>query len=216
MRSRFLIPLLALTLGSAAAAQVAEIFSKHISVFQPSGPFSQELIKAVPPTSDDDWRPVDDRNTGYKLMIPESAEVDPKPSGSRVLKVVLAGGPQKPAPTFRVDAYTPEKDDPTEITEKYTQDLADNYPELAFDGKFTVSDSGMLVTTRKKQKTTLAMVGGTYLQGAVLCYRLQCTYLSPKKQVFLTFDCVQKDWVKHSPMIAAMLLSFEVDEKKHR
>jgi hypothetical protein len=215
MRSRCLIPLAAVVLASAAGAQVAEIFSKHVSVFQPQGPFAQQLIKTTP-GSGDDWRPVDDRRTGYRIMIPESAEVDPKPSGNRVLQVVLAGGPQKPAPIFRVDAFTPEEDDPTEITEKYAADYAENYPELAFNGKFTVSDSGMVVVPRKKLKTTLALVGGSYLQGAVPCYRVQCTYLSKAKQIFFTFDCPEKDWVRHSPTLAAMLLSLEVDGEKKK
>jgi hypothetical protein len=213
MRFRFLIPLAALFLISAAPAQVTEVFSKHVSVFDPHGDFTQQLIKTAP-GSGDTWRLVDDQKNGFKVMVPESATIDATPSGNRVLQVTFAGGPQKPAPIFRVDAFTPEEDDPIEVTQKYAADYAENYPELAFNGKFSVADSGMMVLTKRKVKTPMALVGGSYLQGAVPCYRVQCALLSKKQQLFLTFDCVDKDWAKHNVVLAALLLSFEYTGKK--
>lgn len=208
MRAALLIPTVVLAAGSVAAGEVAEIFSKHVSVFKPRGEFAQTLIKNAPAVGDG-WRLVDDRNSGFKLPIPEDAEVDTKPQGSRVLRLVMAGGPQKPAPVFRVDAFKPEADDPTEVDEMYAEEYADNYPELAFNGKFSVIDSGLIQLTRKKTKLRMAYVGGTYLQGAVPCYRLQCAMLGKDQQLFLTFDCPEKDWAKHAPVVSRMLLAFE-------
>lgn len=212
MRLHLLIPMTALAVAIPVSAQVAEIFSKHVSVFTPEGEFAQTLIKNAP-ANGEGWRLVDDQKHGFKLMIPEDAKVDVMPNGSRVLHVTLPGGPQKPAPVFRIDVFKPEEDDPTEIDEKYAVEYAENYPELAFNGKFSVADSGMIQLKKRKIKTNMAMVGGAYLQGAVPAYRLQCALLSKDQQMFLTFDCQERDWARHAPVIARMLLSYEAQAR---
>lgn len=213
MKFRILIPLLLAGAAVGASAQVAEIFSKHVQVFTPHGEFPQTLIKNAP-ASGNGWRLVDDQNSGYKLMVPEDAQIDTTPKENCVLQVVLPGGPQKPRPLFRVDSYKPGEDDATEVDAEYAAEYADGYPELAFNGKFSVVDSGMITLSKKTLKTNLAMVGGSYLQGAVPSYRVQCAYLSKDRQLFFTFDCPERDWPKHAPVVARILLSLEIGGAK--
>jgi hypothetical protein len=47
----------------------------------------------------------------------------------------------------------------------------------------------------------------------VPAFRLQCALLSKEQQLFLTFDCPERDWGKHAPVIARMLLGFELQAR---
>jgi hypothetical protein len=210
MRAKSMVLALTVLVSGAAVAQLNEVFSRYVQIFKPVGDFTQVLIKQSP-GSGEGWRLVDDQRNGYRIQIPADSEVDANPAGNRALHVVLSGGPQKPRPVFRVDAFKPEEDDPVQVDEKYAADYADNYSELAFNGKFNYAESGFIVLNRK---LNFAMVAGSYLQGAVPCYRMQWAFLSPEKQYFLTFDCPEKDWPRHSTTVARILLSFDLPKKK--
>lgn len=204
MRRFLTLSLVLASLCGAAYAQ-DEIFSKYVQVFRPQGEFAQRLIKAIP-ASGSGWRLVLDQRAGYRLRVPDGAEVDTARSNDRVLRVVLPGGDTTPKPVFRIHAFKPGVDDPTDVDVDYVTEYAERYPEAAFNGKFTVSDSGMLALP---EKVNLAMVGGSYLQGAAPTRRLECSYLSKDQQLFLTFDCAEKDYPQYADRVARILLSFE-------
>jgi hypothetical protein len=212
MNARIRIPLIAVVLLGAAgpvAPQIQEIFSKWVQVFNPIGAFPQLLIKNAP-ASGEGWREVKPEKDDFRMLAPDDALLDTTPREARLVHVVLAGGPQRPRPVFRVDRFTPDEGDPTAVDQKAAIEYAETYGEEQFDGKFSVGDSGMLLLGKKH---SLAMVGGSYLQGAVRCYRLQCVYLARDRKLFITFDCQESDWAKHAPVVARMLLSMDLGKR---
>lgn len=189
-----------------ALAKVEEVFSRHIQVFQPQGPLAQRLIRLNPPAGSE-WQEVQVPAAGLTLKVPAGAAVDGAAQGSRILQVALSDAPSRPRPLLRVDRFAPAEGDPVDIDADYAAQYAEQYPEQAFKGKFTVTDSGMLVL---RKKVNLAMVGGTYLQGAAPAFRVQCAYLSKDRQLFFTFDCSEKDWDLYADRVAQILLSLEI------
>ncbi len=196
--------LLAPLMPGAVGAQVEELFSRHVQVFRPVGEFAPNIIKLSPPGAG--WQEVDGKEHGFRLRLPPAAKLDATVKESRVLHVMFAPEGPAPRPELRIDAFTPEPGEPTAVDPDYADDYAEEYPK-SFKGKFKVTDQGTLVIG--KQKARLAYVGGTYLQGAVSAYRMQCAYLSPKRQIFLTFDCSEADWERYSTEMGQILLSFE-------
>jgi hypothetical protein len=207
---RFVIVSLVLASLCGAARAQEEIFSKHVQVFRPQGDFAQRLIKAVP-ASGGGWRLILDTRSGYRLRVPDGAEVDTTRAKDRILRVVLPGTETSPKPVFRIHAFKPGADDPTDVDVEYVTEYVDRYPEAAFNGRFTVTDSGLLALP---EKVNLAMVGGSYLQGAGTIHRLEWAYLSKDQQLFLTFDCAEKDYAQYADRVARILLSFEPQARK--
>jgi hypothetical protein len=203
-----LLPLAAVLTGAfRPAGAVEELFSRHIQVFQPQGIFSQRLIK-LGPGSGDAWTEAGGDAAGFRLKVPADAEVDREPKESRVLRVHLGDASERPRATLRIDRFTPGKDGPVQVDAEYAAAYAEEYPEQAFDGKFSLTDSGFLVL---RKKLNLAMVGGTYQQGASRCFRLQCAYLGRDRQLFFTFDCGEREWDRYAEQVGRILLSFSVE-----
>lgn len=208
------LPRFALLLALSAAAApavtardgVEELFSRHIQVMQPQGPLAQRLIRLNPPAGTD-WQEIQLPDSGLRLKVPAGMAVDRQPQDSRVLQVAFSDGPTRPRPLLRIDRFTPAEGDPAVIDAEYAAQYAEEYPEQAFKGKFTVTDSGLLVL---RKKVNLALVGGTYLQGAAPAFRVQCAYLSKDRQLFLTFDCSEKDWDLYADQLAQVILSLEI------
>jgi hypothetical protein len=193
--------------GGAALAQVEELFSRHVRVLRPQGQFAQRLIK-VAPGQGDSWKEVSDSKAGFKLMLPARAEVDQSPQGSRVLLAALSESQIRPRALLRIDHFTPKPEEPTVVDLDYLEEYVKQYPEQAGLGKLTVTDSGLV---RKGKKAALAMVGGSYLQGAAPAHRLQWTYLSKDRQLFITFDCGEAEWPDYQDLVARILLSLDVE-----
>jgi hypothetical protein len=191
-------------------AQLEELFSRHVRVFHPTGEFAPRLIRHAPP-SGPGWRQVEDAKSGYRIMIPATAQADTASTGSRVLQVPLSDAAARPRPVLRIDVFEPQPGDPTAVDADYAARYAEEYPEAAFGGKFTVTDNGLVALPKK---LNLAMVGGTYLQGAASAVRFQFAYLGKERQLFLTFDCAEKDWSQHSDLLAQILLSFEMPHRR--
>ena len=201
---------LALVAATAALAEVDEIFSPYVHVFAAEGQFPQRLIRLSPPPKKD-WRTVDDQRHGFKLSIPEGLEVDTQEEGSRTLRLYLDGASRKFRPALRIDVFKPGKNDPTDVGVEYAKKYAEDYPAAAFNNKFVVLDSGLV---QLKKGARLALVGGTYPQGAVRAYRIQCQHLSPDQQLILTFDGAEEDWPKYQDTVGRILLSLEVPKEK--
>lgn len=195
---------LALT-ASAAGAQLAELFSRHVRIENPQGEFPAALIR-LQPAAGDTWREVRDEKSGYRIQVPADAAVDPAPKDSRVLQVTFAAKGPTPRPVFRVDVFQPQPGEPTEVDAEYAKEYAEQYPQAAFGGKFTVTDSGLVILPKK---TAFAMVGGGFMQRGERWYRMQWTHLNKERQYFLTFDCAEPDWPRHAEAVGRMLLSFE-------
>jgi hypothetical protein len=190
-------------LAAAPALAVEELFSRTVQVFQPTGEFPQRLIRLAPPTGAG-WK---DAVAGdLRLKLPASVPVDDHADGDRILQAVLSDAPERPRPILRVDAFAPEKDDPTEVDADYTAAFVEAYPQRSGLTRFELTDSGMLVL---RKKWNLVMVGGAYHQGAVRANRLQCAYLSRQRHLFLTFDCAEKDWEANADTLARILLSMD-------
>jgi hypothetical protein len=206
---RLLSVVLALTCG-VASAQLEEIFSRYVTVAKPKGAFADRLIRLRPPAGTA-WKEVEDAKSGLRLKIPADAQVDAKAAGSRVLAVQLAGGAPRPRPGLRVDLFTPEKGDETQVDAEYATEYAERYSESSFNGKFNLTDSGMLVLDKKYN---LAMVGGAYPVAAVQATRLQCQYLSRDRQIMVTFDCAQQDWDTYQDTVGQILLSLDFSHLK--
>jgi hypothetical protein len=204
----FMAPLFALSVP-VALSEPEEILSPHVQVLHPHGDFAQALIKQTP-ASGEGWRDVEDRVHNFRITVPSRAQVETKASESRVLQVVLTDAPARPRPVLRIDAFTPGADDPTEVDPEYTARYVEQYPDEAFKGKFTVTDSGTVIL----KKQSLAMVGGLHPQAGDQAFRLQCAYLSRDQQLFLTFDCAEKDWPQYAETVARILLSFEPARRK--
>jgi hypothetical protein len=207
---RFLAPAgIVLALASLpVCADLEELFSRYVQVLKPRGPFVQQLIK-VSPGSGDGWRSVDDPRHGLALAVPESADVDAAPKESRVFQAVLDKSATRPRPVFRVDVFPAGKDEPDDVDLDYLKELVDAYPEQTFGGRFSVTDSGMVVM----KKTNLAMVGGVGVQGGARSYRMQWSTLSKEQHVFLTFDCAEGEWDRYADTVARILLSFTLTRK---
>jgi hypothetical protein len=205
LRTLSLAIIVAVLAASDARAQLEELFSRHVRIFQPKGVFAQRLIK-LRPGGGEDWREISSEKGGVRLAIPTNATADTAPSGSRLLQIILDNAPTQPRPTLRIDAFTPQPGDPTAVTNEYAEDYADGYSEEAFGGKFETADSGRVVLANK---LTFAMVGGAYPSGAVRLYRMQWAYLSKDRQLFLTFDCSEHDWERYAELLGRVLLSFE-------
>jgi hypothetical protein len=153
---------------------------------------------------------VEDRKQGFRLHLPAAAAVDAQPRESRALQAVL-DDTSRPRPIFRIDAFTPDEEDPVAVDLQYARDYFDHYGALAFNGRFTPTDGGLLVLPKKLD---LALVGGGYLQGAANAYRLQAVHLAREQQLFLTFDCAEGAREHYFPTIARILLSFEVTGRR--
>lgn len=206
---KWCLPLVVLAAG-VAVAEVEEIFSPYLHVFAAVGQFPQRLIRLSPPPKKE-WRPVDDQRHGFKLALPEGLDVDTNEEGSRTLRVYLDSAERKPRPVLRIDAFKPGKDDPTDVDVEYAQRYAADYPAAAFNNKFIVLDSGMIQLNKGPR---LALVGGTYPQGAVRSYRAQFAHLGTERQLFFTFDCAEADWPKYQDTIGKIVLSLEIPKEK--
>ena len=191
-----------------ASAQAEEIYSRSVRIFHPRGDLPRMLIRLNPPTGNA-WKRVE--GEGLRLSAPSDAQVDLTPVESRILQVKLGGSKLNPPPVLRVDRFVPGADDPTDVDAEYADEFAVEYPKSGFNGKFTVSDSGMLTLERK---TNLAMVGGTYAMGATETFRIYCSYLSKDQQLFVTFDCAAREWPRYSEQVGQMLLSLQIERKK--
>ena len=213
MRRRAILAamLFAVGMGGAACAQLEELFSEHVQIQNPVGEFAPKLIK-VRPAGGDGWKTVSVPEAALKLTLPADITVDTTKMESRVLLAVLAEGGKRPKPALRIDVFTPQPGEPTLVDPEYAKEYAEAYPEQAFGGKFTVTDSGMV--TLKKQP--LAMVGGRYQAGmsATPSYRLQWSFLSKERQLFLTFDCREEEWEQYADRLARILISLELPRQK--
>lgn len=204
--------LLVLCLAATAAAEVEEIFSRHVRVFRPKGEFAAALIRLAP-ASGAGWKQVGGEKAGFRAFVPNDAGVVDAPDGNQVLAVTLASTVATPRPTLRVHRYAPEPGHPTRVDQDYADEYAAQYPETAFKGKFTVTDSGLVV---KDRKTSFAMVGGSYLLGAAGAYRLQWAHLDESAQWFVTFDCSERDWPRYSDQVGRMLLSLGIERPRKK
>lgn len=204
MRQVVLLAGALLLTAAAGFAQVEELFSRFIQVFQPQGAFSRVLTAANP--APDSWPETGDEGLTFRIRVPADAAVDRKPAGSRVLQVRFAGTGATRA-VLRIDRFKPAPGEPTSVDTEYVEAVVAEYPEHAFGGKFQVTDSGLAVLGKK---TRFAMVGGTFQRGAVEMNRLQWTYLSKGQQFFVTFDCAAADWEMHAPTLARALLTLDL------
>lgn len=203
---------LVLCLSAAVGAEVEEIFSRHVRVFRPKGEFAAGLIR-VAPAAGAGWRPVGGETAGFRCMVPTDSEVDETAQGDQVLAITLASTAVTPRPTLRVHRYKPGPGDPDKVDQDYADEYAAQYGRTAFKGKFTLTDSGLVVRDRK---INFAMVGGSYRLGATNAYRLQWAHLDETAQWFLTFDCSEQDWPSHSEQIGRLLLSFSIDRPRKK
>jgi len=205
-----------LTAGAPSAAragegELEELFSRHVRVLKPQGRFAPRLIRAAP-GGGEGWRRVEDPGRGYRLALPDTAQVDSAPEGRRTLQAVLSDAATRPRPVFRVDVFPTGEGEATDVDLEYLAGLVEQYPEKTFGGRFSVTDSGMIVIGKPKQN--LAMVGGVGSQGAARLYRMQWVLLGPQQQVFLTFDCAEEAWERYADTVARILLSFESTRRK--
>jgi hypothetical protein len=129
------------------------------------------------------------------------------------MAITLASTVATPRPTLRIHRYVPEPGHPNKVDQDYADEYAAQYGETAFKGKFTLADSGLVVTNRK---TNFAMVGGSYRLGATGAYRMQWAYLDEASQWFVTFDCSERDWPAHSEQIGRMLLSLTIERPRKK
>ncbi|MBM3459339.1 MAG: hypothetical protein FJX77_12515 [Armatimonadetes bacterium] len=212
MRRLFGLILGILCLTTSAPAQVQELFSEYLQVFRPKGTFPSRLVKATPPPTTR-WKNYGGEGEGFRLRLPDNAEVDTRPDGSRRLQAVLAGSTAKPLPTLRVDLFDPQEGDPEEVDGEYVTELVTEYPKQAFGGKFVVTDSGHVLLGRK---WNVAVIGGEYVGGGRQTYRMQATLLSPSRQVYLTFDCAAAGWEQYQDVLARILLSLEGPARKDK
>jgi hypothetical protein len=192
-----------------ARSQVEELFSRHVQVFRPQGEFARQLIRSTPP-SGAGWREVSDRKHGYRLMLPAEIEPDTEPQGTRTLRAVFTELQVRPKPVLRVDVFPAQEGDPETVDQEYVEALVEQYPEQAFEGRFTVTDSGLVV----RNKQPLALIGGTFTQGAAQVYRLQWCHLDRERQVFVTFDCAEGERERYEETVARILLSFAAPRAK--
>ncbi|MCC2672853.1 MAG: hypothetical protein K0Q72_5325 [Armatimonadetes bacterium] len=211
MRTVF-IATFSLLAAAAATAQVEEIYSRHIRIFRPRGDLPRLLIRQSPPTGSG-WKRVEREELGLHLSAPADASVDLMAAENRILQVTLAGSKAVPPPVLRVDRFVPGADDPTEVDAEYAESYAAEYPKAAFNGKFNVTDSGLVTRDRK---VNFAMVAGSYATGAVETFRIQWAYLSKGQQLFVTFDCAAREWPRYSGPVSQMLLSLELDRRKEK
>lgn len=203
--------LVAAGIAGAACAQLEELFSEHVQIHNPVGMFAPRLIKLRPPGSEG-WKSVAVPDAALKLSLPEGAAVETEKRESRVLLATLTEGEKRPRPALRIDVFTPQPGETSEVDPDYAKEYAEEYPQQAFQGKFTVTDSGMVVL----RKQPLAMVGGNYQAGASAtpAYRLQWSYLSKERQIFLTFDCREEEWEQYADRVGRILLSLELPRRK--
>jgi len=188
--------------GAIARGDVEELFSRHVRVLRPRGAFTGRVIKLTPPEGED-WRDVVDDATGYRLKLPAAAQVETKREETRVLRAVLEDTPARPRPVLRIDTFPPAPGEPAVANRSYAERYAEQYPQT-FGGKFAVTDSA-LVELPKKQR--LALVGGTYGEGANRGYRVQWTHLRKDRHVVFTFDCAETEWPKYEDTVGRILLS---------
>lgn len=198
--------------GSAAVAQVEEIFSKYVQVFNPQGSFAQRLIRLTPPGKKD-WRVVDDQRHDYRLQVPDDAQVETRQEGNRALLVYLSDAEKRPRPTLRVDIYPAGKDDRTEVDAEYAKEYAEQYPTAAFNNKFSTTDTGLV---QLPKNVRLALVAGSYPQGAVRGFRVQLAHLSTERQLFVTFDCAEADWPQYQDEVGRILLTLDLAKGKRK
>jgi hypothetical protein len=204
---------LATVLATAAAfAQVEEIYSRHVRIFRPRGDLPRLLIRLNPPAGAG-WKKVEPAGLGLRITAPADATVDLTAAENRILQVTLPGGKLSPPPVLRVDRFAPGADDPTEVDADYAQTYAEEYSKAAFNGKFTVSDSGLVT---RERKVNYAMVAGSYATGAVETYRIQWAHLSKDQQLFVTFDCAAREWPRFAEQVGQMLVSLELDRRKEK
>ena len=194
----------------AAHAQLQELFSRYVNVYRPEGEFAPRLIK-LRPAGGAGWQTIENAKWGFRIALPADRKPDTTPAENRVLEVVLSDKPTRPRPVLRIDAFSPKPDEPTAIDAEYAQAYAEQYPQAAFGGKFNLADSGYVVLGKK---LNMAMVGGTYAQGAARAYRLQWSYLDPDRQLFLTFDCAESEWNDYADTVGRILLRLEVPKAK--
>ena len=194
-----------------ASAQVQEIFSKQVVVQAPVGEFARQLIK-FSPAEGKEWKSVTLPDSGIRLSAPQSATIDLQPKESRQAEIAFGPAEEKPRAKLRIDVYKPQEGEPIEIDLEYASDYASEYPDQAFKGKFTVTDSGLVLL--EKKRPPLAMVGGLYETADGPAYRLQLCSLTKQRQVFLTFDCAEAKKNAYTPLLAKMLLTLDLGEKR--
>jgi len=203
---------LALCLSTVAGADVEEIFSRHVRVYRPRGEFASSLIRLTP-ASGPGWKTVGSDKSGFRCTVPADAEVDESVQGNQLTAITLASPVVVPRPTLRIHRYDAEPGQPTRVDQDYALEYAAQYSEVAFKGKFTLTDSGLVVRDRK---LNFAMVGGTYQVGAAGAYRLQWAHLEEAGQWFATFDCSDREWYKYSDQVGRILLSLSIDRPKKK
>lgn len=205
---------LLMALAAPAAAPPHELFSRFVRVVRPQGTFPSALIRATPP-SGEGWREVRDAGAGFRMLVPADARVEAARAGSRVVRVLLEPNAPRPsgsvAPALQVDHFAPAPGEPTSVDEEYVAEYVHRYPEEVFQGRLTVTDSGLVVLGRRLR---LAMIGGTYPRPGGSGYRLQCVYLDRERQLFFTFDCAEADREALAATLARILLTLEVGGRK--
>jgi hypothetical protein len=211
MKRRVGIAAMAVLTAGFASAQVQEIFSKQVTIQSPRGEFVRQLIK-FSPAEGKEWKPVALPDSGIRLMSPQSAEVNLEAKDSRQAEIILGASDEKPRAKLRIDVFKPNEGEPTEIDLDYANDYAAEYPIQAFKGKFEVTDSGLVLL--EKKQPPLALVGGLYSTPDAPAYRLQLCSLTKHKQVFLTFDCMEGKRDAYAPLLAKMLLTLDLGDKK--
>ncbi len=211
MKRRMGIAVLALLMAGIASAQVQEIFSKQVVIQGPKGEFPRKLIK-FSPAEGSDWKPVMLPESGIRLSAPRDAEVNLEVKDSRQAEILMGATDEKPRAKLRIDVYKPQEGEPTEIDLDYANDYAAEYPIQAFKGKFEVTDSGLVLL--EKKQPPMALVGGLYSTTDAPAYRLQLCSLTKQRQVFLTFDCMESKKDTYTPLLAKMLLTLDLGEKR--
>ena len=211
MRRTPCLVLMLIVSAGGAWGQVQEIFSKQVTIQAPKGEFPRQLIK-FSPAEGKDWKPVALPDSGIRLMAPQAAEVSLEVKDSRQAEIVMGTADEKPRAKLRIDVYKPQEGEPTEIDLDYANDYAAEYPVQAFKGKFDVTDSGLVLL--EKKQPPMALVGGLYPNAEAPAYRLQLCSLTKQKQVFLTFDCMEAKKDAYTPLLAKMVLTLDLGEKK--
>lgn len=211
MMRRMGMAVLALLSAGIASAQVQEIFSKHVVIQTPRGEFARQLIKFLP-AEGKEWQPVSLTDTGIRLLAPQNAAVDTQPKGSRRAEIALGTEVEKPRAKLRIDVFLPQAGEPTDVDQDYANDYAAEYGDQAFKGKFEVTDSGLVLL--EKKQPPMAMVGGLYTAGESPAYRIQLCSLTKQRQVFLTFDCPEGKKDTYTPILAKMLLTLDLNDKR--
>jgi hypothetical protein len=126
-----------------AEGQLEEAFSRHVRVVRPRGSFAVRLTRAEP-GSGSEWKLLHVEGAGLRLALPAAARVERSASGTPAAHVFLAEGERRPRPSLRVDVYPAGEEAPTVVDEDYATRYAEEYSRAAFEGRFAVTDRGMV------------------------------------------------------------------------